>query len=99
MIESAMVLFFARTSYQSDIGNWLALLPAELDKSEVIHDKQIDAGQLVEELGYARLYPCYVYGLTQLLHIVVVDLVAAHASLPSERSGEIALANSPSQPL
>ena len=26
MIESAMVLFFARTSYQSDIGNWLAMM-------------------------------------------------------------------------
>ena len=83
----------------NDLYKVFELLPAELDKSEVIPDKQIDAGQLVEELGYARLYPCYVYGLTQLLHIVVVDLVAAHASLPSERSGEIALANSPSQPL
>ena len=83
----------------NDLHKVYELLPAELDKSEVIRDKQIDAGQLVEELGYARLYPCHVYGLTQLLHIVVVDLVAVHACLPSERSGEIALANSPSQPL
>ena len=47
------------------------LLTAELNKPEVIHDKQVGIGQLVEELGYALLYPCHVNGYVQFLPIIV----------------------------